>query len=151
MGKGNVRKKSHESQADIQSIFRKIDYLICPNNKTFQKHNDVQETKVCQSLKEGLTNFTSFVRTEILVTVAIIIDKLFKFNHACELLEERFSPLVEEKYAYISQEKLKIGRKKYTLLRKTYDVLSFGGILPEYKYIFCIDTIKVVSLMKHIQ
>ena len=42
-------------------------------------------------------------------------------------------------------------RKKYASLRKTYDVLSYGRILPKYNYIFCIDTIEVVSLMQHIQ
>ena len=59
--------------------------------------------------------------------------------------------MVDYKYAYISQGKLKIGRNKYNLLRKTYNVLSYGGILSKYNYIFRVDKIKVVSLMQHIQ
>ena len=66
-------------------------------------------------------------------------------------MQEQFNQLVEEKFAYVSQGELKIGRKKYTLSRKTYGVLSSGGIFPKYNYIFCIDTIKVVSLVQHIQ
>ena len=45
-----------------------------------------------------------------------------------ELMEEQFSLLIEEKYAYVIQEKRKIGRNKRTSLRKTYNVLSSGGI-----------------------
>ena len=66
-------------------------------------------------------------------------------------MEEQFSQLVEEKSAYLSQGKRKIGRKTYTSLRKTYNVLSYGGIFTKYNYISCIDTIKYVSLMHHIQ
>ena len=88
---------------------------------------------------------------ETLVTAASIISKSFELNHAREFMEEQFSQLVEEKSAYVSQGKRKIGRNKYTSLRKTYDVLSSGGILPKYNYMFHIDTIKVISLMQHIQ
>ena len=62
-------------------------------------------------------------------------------------MEEQFGQLVEEKSAYVSQGKRKIGRKKYTSLQKTYDILSSGGIFPKYNSMFCIDTIKVISLM----
>ena len=86
-----------------------------------------------------------------MVTAASIIAKLFEFNHARELMEEQFSQVVEEKSAYVSQGKQEIGRKKYTSLRKIYNILIYGGILPKYNYIFRIDTIKVVSLMQHIQ
>ena len=41
-------------------------------------------------------------------------------------------------------------KEKYTLLRKTYDILSSGNF-PKYNYMFRIDTIKVVSLMQHMQ
>ena len=50
--------------------------------------------------------------------------KSFEFNHAREFIEEQFSQLVEDKYAYSGQGKRKIGRKKYTLLLKTSDELS---------------------------
>ena len=90
-------------------------------------------------------------RKETLVTAASIISKSFEFNHALELTEEQFSQLVEDKYSYVSQGTQKIERKKYTFLRNTYDVLLSGGVLPKYNYIFRIDTIKVVSLMNHIQ
>ena len=66
-------------------------------------------------------------------------------------MEEQFSQLVEEKSAYVSQGKRKIGRKKYIPLRKTYGVLLSSGILPKYNYMFLIDTIKFISLMQHIQ
>ena len=66
-------------------------------------------------------------------------------------MEEQFILLVEDKYAYVSQGKQNIWRRKYTSLRKTYNVLSSSGIFPKYNYIFCIDTIKVFSLMQHIQ
>ena len=36
----------------------KIAYLICPDKPIFQEDNDVQGTKVFQSLKENLTNLT---------------------------------------------------------------------------------------------
>ena len=62
-------------------------------------------------------------------------------------MEEQLSQLVEEKSAYSSQWKQKIGRNKYTSLRKTYNIISSGGIFPKYNYMFRIDTIKVVSLM----
>ena len=62
-------------------------------------------------------------------------------------MDEQFSLLVEEKYAYVSKGKQEFGRKEYNLLQKTYDVLSSVGILPKYNYIFRSDTIKVVSLM----
>ena len=66
-------------------------------------------------------------------------------------MKEHFSLLVEDKSAYVSQGKRKIGRNKYTSLRKTYDVLSSGDIFPKYNHIFQIDTIKVVSFMQHIK
>ena len=43
-------------------------------------------------------------------------------------MEEQFSQLVEEKYAYVSQGTQEIGRNKYTLLRKTYNVISYYGV-----------------------
>ena len=46
-------------------------------------------------------------------------------------MEEQFSQLVEEKYAYISQGKQKIGENKYTSLLKTYNLLLSGGIFPK--------------------
>ena len=67
------------------------------------------------------------------------------------MIEEKFIQLVEDKSAYSSQGKRKIGRNKYTSLCNTYNVLSYGGVLPMYNYIFCIATIKVVSLMYRIQ
>ena len=66
-------------------------------------------------------------------------------------MEEQFNQLVEEKYVYVSQEKRKIERNKYTLLWKTCDVFSSGGIFPKCNYMFFIDTIKQLSLMQHIQ
>ena len=65
------------------------------------------------------------------MTAVIIISKSFKLNHAREFTEERFIQLVEEKYVYVSQGKQKIGRNKYTSLRKTYDVISSGEIFPK--------------------
>ena len=41
-------------------------------------------------------------------------------------------------------------KEKYTLLRKTYNILSSGDF-PKYNCMFRIDTIKVVSLMQHMQ
>ena len=66
-------------------------------------------------------------------------------------MEEQFGQLVEEKSAYVSQGKRKIGENKYASLWKTYDILSSGGIFPKYNSMFCIDKMKVVSLMKHTQ
>ena len=57
--------------------------------------------------------------------------------------------MVEDKSAYISQGKRKVGGKKYTSLQNIYDVLSSDGILPKYNYIFCIDAIKYVSFMQY--
>ena len=42
----------------FKSISEKIDYLICLDNPTFHKRNDVQGTKIYQSLKENLSNLT---------------------------------------------------------------------------------------------
>ena len=66
-------------------------------------------------------------------------------------MEKQFINLKEEKYSYVSQRKRETGRRKYTALRKTYNILSSGGNFPKYNYIFCINTIKVVSLMQHIK
>ena len=66
-------------------------------------------------------------------------------------MEENFILLVEEKSAYVSQGKQKIGENKYTSLRKACVIISSGGIFPKYNYMFFIDTIKVVSLLQHIQ
>ena len=71
----------------------KIAYLIYPDNPTFHEHNDVQGTKVYQSLKEILKNLTSGGKKETSVTAASIIAKLFKFNHA--LLAMRYPIKVE--------------------------------------------------------
>ena len=59
--------------------------------------------------------------------------------------------MVEDKSTYISQGKRGNGRKTYTYLLKRSYVLSSGGILKNYSYMFRIDTIKVISLMKNIQ
>ena len=56
------------------------------------------------------------------------MDKPFKLNYEHDLMEEHFNQLVEEKYAYGNQEKLKIGRKIYASLRNTYYLLSSCGI-----------------------
>ena len=66
-------------------------------------------------------------------------------------MKEQLSRLVEEKTSYVSQGKRKIERKEFTSLRKTYGILSSGGILPKYNYMFRIDTIIFISLMKHMQ
>ena len=59
--------------------------------------------------------------------------------------------MVEDKSAYVSQGKRKIGRKKCTSLRKIYNVLSSGGNLTKNNYTFRIDKIKVISLMQHLK
>ena len=46
-------------------------------------------------------------------------------------MEEQFNHLGEEKSAYASQGKRKIGKKKYTSLRNTYYIVSSGGIFPK--------------------
>ena len=59
---GKRKEETYDIQADIQIISRKISYLICPDNPTFHKHNDVQVAKVYQYLKENLTNLTFWGR-----------------------------------------------------------------------------------------
>ena len=130
---------------------KKIAYLICPDNPTFQKYNDVKGNCFYQPIKENLTNLIFLGRKETLVTAVIILYKSSELNHSRGFMEDHFSQLSEEKYACISQGKLKIGRKKYTSLRKTYYVLSYGGVFPKNNYTFCIDTIKFVSLMQNTQ
>ena len=66
-------------------------------------------------------------------------------------MEEQFSQLGEEKYVYVSQGKRNMGKFKYASLRKTYNILSSRRNVPKYNYMFRIDTIKVVSLMQHMQ
>ena len=44
-----------------------------------------------------------------------------------------------------------MGKVKYILLRKTYNILSSGGVLPKHNYMLRIDSIKLVSLMHHLQ
>ena len=78
-----------------------------------------------------LTNLTFLGKKETLVTAAIIITKPFKFNNVHELMEEKSVQFVEHKYACVSQGERKIGRKKYTLLRKTYNVTSSFGIFTK--------------------
>ena len=56
-----------------------------------------------------LTNLTFLGKKEILVTAASIIAESFEFNRARELMEEQFSLLGEDKYAYVSQGKRKLG------------------------------------------
>ena len=68
----------------------KTAYLICPDNTTFHEHNDVQGTKVYQSLRENLTNITFLGSKETLVTSASIIAKSFEFNYFRKLTEENF-------------------------------------------------------------
>ena len=111
-GKGNVRKRNYEIQVDLQIILRKNAYLICSYNPTFHLQIDVQGMNVYQSLEEKLTKLTFLGREVTLVTAAIIIAKSFKFNRARELMEEQFSQLVEEKYAYVSKGKQEFGRKE---------------------------------------
>ena len=90
-------------------------------------------------------------REETSITAASIISKSFDLKHACALTEEKFSHLAEDESASMSQGKQKIGKDRYTLLRKIYDIISSGGNVPKLNYTFHIDTIKVVSLMHHIQ
>ena len=115
----------------FKAFQEKITYLICPDNPTFHKYINVQRTEVYQSLKENLTNITFWGRKETLFTATSIIDKSFQFDNDRELIEEQFSQLVEDKSAYVSQGKRKIGRNKYSSLRKTYNVLSSGGIISK--------------------
>ena len=135
----------------FKSFSDKISYLICPENPSFHEHNDVQGTKFFESLKENLTNLTFLGRKETSITAASIISKSFDLKHACALTEEKFSHLAEDESASMSQGKQKIGKDRYTLLRKIYDIISSGGNVPKLNYTFHIDTIKVVSLMHHIQ
>ena len=44
-----------------------------------------------------------------------------------------------------------MGRIKYDSLRNTFNVLSPGGNFSKYNHMFCIDKIKVVLLIHHIQ
>ena len=72
----------------LKLFSEKIAYLICLDNPTFHKHNDIQGTKVYHSLKEILTNITFLVRKETSVTAVSIIDKSFLFYCSCEFMEE---------------------------------------------------------------
>ena len=58
---------------------------------------------------------------------------------------EQFNQLGEDKPASVSQRKRKIGENKYTSFRNKYDILSSVEIFLKYQYMFCIDTIKVLS------
>ena len=53
----------------------KISYLICPEHPTFHHQDDVQGTKVYQSLKENLTNLAFLGRKETSFTDESIISK----------------------------------------------------------------------------
>ena len=57
----------------------------------------------------------------------------------------------ENKAESVSIGKRKMGKLKHTSLRKKYNILPSGGNLKKHNYIFRIDTIKVVSLMQHLQ
>ena len=74
--------------------------------------------KFYHSLKSILANITCGGRKETSFTAVSIIAKSFELNHSRELMEEHFCKLVEEKSAYVSQGRQKIGRKKYTSVRK---------------------------------
>ena len=91
------------------------------------------------------------VSKETTVTTAIIIAIFFEFKHICALLNKKFSQLGEDKSASVIQQKQNMGKIKYALLRNTLIILSFGEPFPKYNYMFCIDTIKVVSLIQHIK
>ena len=51
-------RKMMRAKKIFKEFSEKIAYLICPDNTTFYEHNDVQGTKIYQSLKENLTNIT---------------------------------------------------------------------------------------------
>ena len=86
-----------------------------------------------------------------MVTDASIIAKSFELKHAHAFIEEQSSHLGEEKDSSVSQWKRKIGKGEYTSLWKTYNILSSDGNLQKYNYMFRIDTIKIFSLMQHMQ
>ena len=95
-------RKFMQTKQIFKEFSDKLSYLICPDDPTFNKHMDVQGTKVYQSLKENLTNLTFLGRKETSVTAEIITAKLFKLNYYRELMEEQFSNLIEEKSTYVS-------------------------------------------------
>ena len=135
----------------FKTISDKIVNTICPGHPTFHQQDDSQGMNVYQSLKENLSNITFLGSNEISVTSAIIISKSFEFKHVRTFMEEQFSQLGEYKYAYVSQRKQNMGKFKYALVQNTLNIVSYGGIFPKYNNMFRIDTIKVVSLMHHIQ
>ena len=72
-------------------------------------------------------------------------------NHVPELMEEMFRLFREDKSAVVSQRKQNMGKIKYASLKNTFNILLSVGPLPNYNYMLCIDTIKVVLLMQNIK
>ena len=98
-------RKLMQSKQIFKAFSDKIYYLIYPQNPNLHGNNDVQETKVFQSLKENLTNPTFLEITETSVTAASIISESFELKHARQLMEEHFSQLGEYNSASVSQRK----------------------------------------------
>ena len=69
------RRNFMRSKHIFKSFSDKITYLIYPDKLTFHKHNDLQGTRVYQSPKEILTNFTFWGRKETSVAAASIIAR----------------------------------------------------------------------------
>ena len=76
-------RKIMQAKHIFKAFSDKITYLVCPSNPNFHKHEDVQGTKVYQSLKENLTNLTFLGRKKTSVTAARIISKSFELDYAC--------------------------------------------------------------------
>ena len=65
------------SKQIFKAFSEKNSYLVCPDNPTFQEHNDVQGTKVYHSHKENLTNITFWGRKKRQSHLRSIIFKSF--------------------------------------------------------------------------
>ena len=107
-----------------------------------------QETKVFNTVKEKIGNFTLFCSRYTLVTAKSIIATWFNLKYVCAFVEDQYIHLGEDKATSVSIRKRKMGKVNYTLLRNKYNVLSSGSNLPKDNYAFWFDAIKVVTLMQ---
>ena len=104
-----------------------------------------------QSLRGNVPNHNVLGSKETSVTAVSIIPKSFEFKHFRALMEEQFSQMGEDKYTSVIQQKQNMGKFKYDLLHNKFNLLSSGGPLQKYNYMFHIDAIKFFSLIQHIQ
>lgn len=104
--------------------------------------------KACASIVTQLYIFGNRLSR---ITAGSILATPFELREVQNLLGATYSSLSEDNNAANLQLRSKLGKERFTSLRKTYSLISAGNDIPKYNYTFRVDSRKIWTVLSFLQ